>query len=253
MSKILAEAIESPGYSSAMRLSHDELSFFREAIQKQWLDTIRREYPELADRFAEIGIARYHELAHLVDHSRLWNKSNRCLPQAFVQQAKTKKFFADLKKEFGEFTISDVAYDDQTVSGQEEIYWRLVRPNTPSDIGPLHADKWFHEILGFSGRVLPEGAFTIKIWFPIYCEPGKNGLMMVSESHKRSWKHGMTIVNGLPKPVFEDHADAVLIPTEPGNMLIFHEDTLHGGAMNNGVETRVSAEITMVFPRKPSV
>ena len=222
MNQILVEAIDTPGYSSAMSLSDDELSLFRNEIGKQWLETIRREYPELAERFAELGIARYHELSHLVDHNRIWNKSNRCLPQAVVQTLKTQKFFSDLTDIFGEFTVSDVAYDDKTVSGQEEIYWRLVRPNTPSDVGPLHADKWFHEILGMSGKAFPEGSFTIKIWIPIYCEPGKNGLMMVPESHKKTWKHSMTLVNNIPKPTFEDQAEkSSVIPTAPGNMLIF--------------------------------
>lgn len=253
MNKILAEAIDTPGFSAAMALSNEELDFFRNAIQEQWLDTIRREYPDLAERFAELGITRYHEMAHLVDHNRIWNKSNRCLPKEFVQEAKSKKFFANLKEAFGDFAISDVTYDDKSIAGQEEIYWRLVRPNTKSDIGPLHADRWFHEILGFYGKVFPEGSFTIKIWIPIYCEPGKNGLMMVPESHKKVWQHSMVMVNGIPKPTFEDIAEPMLISTPPGNMLIFHEDTLHGGAMNSGDETRVSAEIAMVFKQKPHI
>lgn len=253
MSRVLAEVIKTPGYSTAMSLSGEELSLFRSAIEKRWLETIRQEYPEHADRFAELGIARYHELAHLVDHNRIWNKSNRCLPQDVVNVIKSKDFLENLKQIFGEFTISDVAYDDKTVSGLEEIYWRLVRPNTPSDVGPLHADKWFHEILGLGGRAFPEGAFTMKIWIPIYCEPGKSGLMIVPESHTRTWQHGMRLVDNIPKPVFEDHANPVLIATPPGNMLIFHENTLHGGAVNCGNQTRVSAEITIVFKRQPSL
>lgn len=250
MNQILIEVLESPGFSAAMSLSDEELKIFREAIGKQWLETIKREYPDITDRFAEFGIARYHELSHLVDHNRIWNKSNRCLPQNVVQMLKGQKFFADLKNVFGEFTISDIAYDDKTVSGQEEIYWRLVRPNFPTDVGPLHADKWFHEILGMSGKAFPEGSFTVKIWIPIYCEPGKNGLMMVPESHKRAWNHSMKMVDNIPKPTFEDEAAPILIATPPGNMLIFHENTLHGGALNSGNETRVSAEITMVFTEK---
>lgn len=252
MNQILAEVIDKTGFSTSMSLSDRELALFRDAIEVQWLQTIKREYPEYAERFAELGIARYHELSHLVDHNRIWNKSNRCLPQDVVKAIKKLYFFSELKAVFGEFIISDVAYDDQTVSGQEEIYWRLVRPNTPSDVGPLHADQWFHEILGMSGKAFPKGSFTIKIWIPIYCEPGKNGLMMVPDSHKRSWKHSMQIVNNIPKPVFQDQAEAILINTPPGNMLIFHEQTLHGGALNNGNETRVSTEITMVFNKKPN-
>jgi ectoine hydroxylase-related dioxygenase (phytanoyl-CoA dioxygenase family) len=40
---------------------------------------------------------------------------------------------------------------------------------------------------------------------------------------------------------------AKLIETDAGNMLIFHENILHGGVVNQGTKTRVSAEITMVI------
>jgi len=252
MNAVLLEVFEAPGYTNALTIPMEELALFRHAIGKQWLGAIRREYPQYAEQFAALGISRYHELAHLVDHNRLWNKSNRCLPQQDVQALKKLSFLAELKELFGEFSISSVAYDNEIVEGQEEIYWRLVRPNQPGDVGPLHADKWFHEMLGMKGRAMEQDSYTLKIWTPIYCEPGKNGLLMVPNSHKRTWRHSSTLVNGVPKPVFEDQADAILVPTPPGNMLIFPEETLHGGAVNQGNETRVSCEITLVFKRNPA-
>ena len=248
---ILYQTIEDPGYSAAISLDQEELNFFRAAIESQWLFAIEKAYPQHLDKFKQAGIARYHELADLVDHNTLWNKVNRCLPQETVNKIKSFPFFKRLKKEFGEFNISDIAFDDQVKVGFEEIYWRLVRPNVASDVGPLHADKWFHEILHFDEKILEKGSYTIKIWIPIFCEPGKNGLLMSPNSHKRSWAHTMKVVNGLPKPVFQDKAEVSLLETHPGNALIFNEDTLHGGAINKGVKTRVSAEITMVFNPKP--
>jgi hypothetical protein len=253
MNAVLSEVFEAPGYSNALTIPGDELECFRRAISRQWLGAIQRAYPQHADQFEARGIARYHELAHLVDHSRLWNKSNRCLPQEDVQALKRLNFMTDLQKEFGEFSLSSVAYDNEIVEGQEEIYWRLVRPHQAGDVGPLHADKWFHEMLGLQGRAMGQDSYTLKVWTPIYCEPGKNGLLLVPNSHKRSWKHSTTLVNGVPKPVFEDQADPVLVPTPPGNMLIFPEETLHGGAVNQGNETRVSCEITLVFKHNPAL
>jgi hypothetical protein len=252
MNAVLSEVFETPGFSNALTISSDEVECFRLAISRQWLGAIRRDYPQYAEQFEALGIARYHELAHLLDHSRLWNKSNRCLPQEDVQALKKLNFLVDLKKVFGEFALSSVAYDNEIVEDQEEIYWRLVRPHQPGDVGPLHADKWFHEMLGMQGRAMAQDSYTLKVWTPIYCEPGKNGLLIVPDSHKRTWRHSTTLVNGVPKPVFEDQADPVLVSTPPGNMLIFPEETLHGGALNQGDETRVSCEITLVFKHNPA-
>lgn len=252
MNAIFSEVFEAPGFSNALTIPEDDLNYIRGAIAAQWLDTIRREYPEHAGQFEAVGISRYHELAHLVEHNRLWNKSNRCLPQHVVHAVKKMGFLSEIKRVFGEFSLSSVAYDNEVVADQEEIYWRLVRPEHASDVGPLHADKWFHEMLDMKGRAMEQDSYTLKVWAPIYCEPGKNGLMMVANSHKREWKHSTKVVNGVPKPVFEDHADAILIPTPPGNMLIFPEETLHGGAVNHGSQTRVSCEITLVFRQHPA-
>lgn len=247
MNAILSEVFETPGYSNALTIPTNELECIRNAISRQWLSAIRCAHPEHAQQFEARGIARYHELAHLVDHSRLWNKSNRCLPQDDVQTIKALGFMKELTKVFGAFSLSSVTYDKEIVEDQEEIYWRLVRPGQPTDVGSLHADKWFHEMLDLQGRAMGQDAHTLKVWTPIYCEPGKSGLLMVPNSHKCSWKYRTMLVNGMPKPVFEDNADPILVPTPPGNMLIFPEETLHGGAVNQGAQTRVSCEITLVF------
>jgi hypothetical protein len=250
MNDILFEVMQSPGYSVGLSLTAEELQLFRDMIESQWLATINKEYPEYADQFKSIGVSRYHELAHLLDHNVVWNKANRCLPEADVQILKSQPFFSSLQEIFGDFKISDVVYDSTNVPGKEEIYWRLVRPNVATDVGPLHADKWFHE-LGQGGLSSSKPDFTIKVWIPIFCEPGKSGLMVVPDSHEKEWRHGSVLVKGRLKPTFEDIAEPILIETLPGDMLIFREETLHGGAVNLGEQTRVSAEITMVFPTPP--
>lgn len=247
---ILYNTTVSPGYSNDLSLSAEELNEFRTAIFQQYMDVIHEKYPQYADSFSNKGIAHYHELSYLIDHELCWNKSNRCLSEEFVEKFKKMRIYETLVNIYGRFKISDVIYDQTHVKGKEEIYWRIVRPNMPSDIGPLHADKWFHEILGMKDSALHESSHTIKIWIPIYCEAGKNGLLIMPNSNQRDWKHSMQLVNGIPKPVFLDEANPELIITEPGNMLIFDEKTLHGGALNGGSTTRVSCEITMVFDKK---
>jgi ectoine hydroxylase-related dioxygenase (phytanoyl-CoA dioxygenase family) len=94
------------------------------------------------------------------------------------------------------------------------------------------------------------GIKTAKIWLPIYCEPGRNGLIVVPDSHTRSWRYREVEQNGYLKPQLEENIDdssCVLVETPPGTLLIFNERLLHRGAVNRGGTSRVSVEITMVF------
>lgn len=249
--EISDRVLHDPGYSIDLRLAADELAFFRDAIRRQWLDRISELYPELAPRFAEAGIANYHKLAHLVDHQKLWPKPYRVLPASVAALAKRLPVMERLRAAFGEFVISDYAYEDSVEQGREELYWRIVRPNVRSDVGQLHADKWFHERLGSDdyGMFKP-GTETLKIWTAIYCEPGRNGLIIVPNSHRRDWRYHHVPVGKSTRPQILEDADklgGVLVATEPGTLLIFNDATLHGGAVNQGDYTRVSMEITMVF------
>lgn len=245
---------QAPGYSADVRLSPEELAVFRAEITAQWLSVIGKQHPELVPQFREAGIANYHKLSHLVKHEKLWPKENRCLPLESCKKIKALPFLQTLREELGDFRLADVFYGDTHEPGREEIYWRLVRPDAATDVGSLHADKWFHELGGQDDRAFPRGSVTVKIWIPIFSVPGKNGLMIVPNSHLKSWRyHGEPGRGGIKPIIDEDVATigAELIPTDPGNMLIFDEGTLHGGAVNRGGETRVSVEITMVFePRQ---
>jgi ectoine hydroxylase-related dioxygenase (phytanoyl-CoA dioxygenase family) len=253
MLKLKDQIFGSKGYSADMKLSIAELEVFRDLISSQWVSVIRNAYPDLADEAAAQGIENYHIIADRLDHKSLWPKANRVFSQTIVEKIKTLQFFQVLKQEFGEFSISDV-YDVKQRYGHEEIYWRLVRPNVKGDVGLLHADKWFHDSFNMGYGMFPEGSVTVKVWIPIFCEPGKSGLSMLEGSHLNDWKYHIEEIEGLPKPVIDENADilgAELILTEPGNMLIFHEKTLHGGVLNEGRYTRVSVEITMVMPDVP--
>ena len=245
---ILREVIGTPGFSSRLMLSEDDLTLLRQLIQRQWRARIAQVHPELAQRAQQLGIARYHELDADVQHEALWPKEYRILDRSAVAQIKGARFFMDLHRVFGDFSIAEGFHGNVHIAGLEEIYWRLVRPGAPTDVGPLHADHWFHQMLEMQGRAFPRDAFTLKLWIPIYSEPGRNGLLLVPDSHRKNWKYSVAWVNGQPKPRFEDDAEPILVPTAPGNALLFHERTLHGGALNRGESTRVSAEITLVFP-----
>lgn len=249
MLKLKEQVFGEVGYSSDLMLSPEELNVFRQVVNAQWLSTISTAHPDLFEEATQLGIENYHLLSDRLNHQKLWPKKTRVLPQASVNLIKALPFIATLKKEFGDFTISDI-YDTEQHYGEEEIYWRLVRPGVETDVGPLHKDKWFHGAFNSGYGMFEEGVQTVKIWIPIFCEPGKSGLRLAAGSHLREWKYHMVVTDGVPRPhPDEDLSDACakLMHTEPGNLLLFNESVLHGGVLNNGNKTRVSAEITMVL------
>jgi len=242
------------GYSTDLKLSSNDLFIFRECINDHWLYNIKRNHPEVHEEAKQLGIQNYHLVSHKMNHEKIWTKGTRVLPQESVAEIKQLSFFSTLRAEFGEFSISDVI-DTELHHGEEEIYWRLVRPHVQTDVGCLHKDIWFHGAANSGYGMFPPEVVTVKMWLPLYCQKGKSGLALLGGSHLREWKYNVTIVDGMARPVPEEDLSTVgakLVPTEPGNAILFNEGILHGGVLNVGSETRVSAEITLVMNRNMS-
>jgi hypothetical protein len=146
-----------------------------------------------------------------------------------------------LKKIFGNFIISN----EEGIE-LEEIYWRLVRPNKKEDVGPLHADSWFWD-LGHGKS--DSNTIRIKLWMPLYSEPGLNGFRYVSNSHLMNIKYVGEKRNGILKPKIIDDENNFKIEVfdgKPGEAIIFNDKLLHGG-MVGGSKTRVSIEFTILI------
>ena len=248
---LVEQVFGKPGYSTDLCLNERELVFFQTVIGDQWLGRLRSLYPELMDASSSVELPYYHVLSDKINHKELWHKKHRLLSQDVVQTIKTFDFMRQLQEEFGLFSIAKVVFDNAVDQGREEIYWRLVRPGVASDIGPLHADKWFHNLVGDTGYgMFPPGTKTVKIWMAIHTEPGLNGLLVVPNSHKKDWENAAVEVDGHLKPCIKEDIPASeieLVPTEPGRLIIFNEKLLHTGCLNRGATTRVSTEITMVL------
>jgi hypothetical protein len=249
MALSLRDEVNGPlGYSTNLSATSDDLALIRELIEQQWLDHLSRAAPQQVTAFAEVGCARYHELAHTVDHGSVWPKTARLLPADAVAAFRTTSFFRQLVAEFGEFPISDE--DD---IGWEEVYWRLVRPNAANDIGPLHADQWFWDL---GTAVVPKDVQRVKCWMAIITEPNRNGLIVVPGSHLQDWRfHGETRHGSLKPQIDEDEAqfELHLLRLAPGGATVFHDKLLHRGALNEGNTTRVSLEFTMFVKKQASV
>lgn len=238
---MIKENLSGPlGFSVGLSMKDEELVRMRSLIQDQWLGHIKALVPEHVSKFEELGLARYHEASHLLGTDSAWPKKVRILPAESVFEIRKMGFMSRLEDYFGPFEISD----EENV-GREEIYWRLVRPNAKNDIGPIHADGWFWEL---GHGITPDATIRVKIWIGIYVEPGLNGFVFVPGSHHKVWPYHKEMKDGFYKPVIdvsEDILNPVLFEGEAGDLIIFHDKLLHGGAINKGNYSRVSIEFTM--------
>jgi phytanoyl-CoA dioxygenase PhyH len=242
------------GYSTAFSIDAAELAFLRDAIFRQWMARIEAVHPGQADAFRAGGLEHYDRLSHLVSHETLWTKEHRVLPRESVATVAQFDFVRRLTAELGGVCrISNVVFFSGEVPGYPEVYWRLVRPNVATDVGALHTDNWFHQLLGSGKSLYEKDQTTIKMWLAIYSEPGLNGLYVVPGSHAKTWRVRHTPgADGYCRPELDeplgDYA-RLLVPTAPGQAILFNENLLHGGAVNAGATSRVSVEMTLVLKR----
>jgi hypothetical protein len=230
------------GFTTELSLSAEELKILREEIESQWIYRLQIACPEHVKKFRELGLENYHKLSHLVDHAKIWPKTARVLPEKAFDRLKDMRFYTTIRKEFGEFVLSD-----EEGFGWGVQTWRLVRPGK-EDIGPIHSDKWFWD-LGH-GNMPSYPCERVKIWIAICTSPGKNGLCVIPGSHKKTdWKWHAETKSGLSKPVFDEDLtklDIRVVDTKPGNAVVFHDLLLHGGVPNAADQCRVSMEVTVI-------
>jgi hypothetical protein len=253
-SAILADIYGPAGYSTAFSINSRELEFLRHAIFEQWITRLEATHPECAQEFRTAGIEAYGRLSHLVSHEKLWQKEYRVLPRECVSALVRFDFVRRLTAALGgDCRISNVVYFSGEEPDYPEVYWRLVRPNVESDVGPLHTDKWFHDLLGRGKSLYQADETTVKMWLAIHVEPGRNGLYVVPGSHFKEWRVQHTpAADGYVRPALGEalggHAKR-LIPTAPGQAILFNENLLHGGAVNSATTSRVSVEMTFILKR----
>lgn len=234
------------GFAPAGTLEPAELHTVRTLIEARWRAVLERCAGVSAGQIAGATLERYHELQLPVSHTDLWPKHVRLLARDAVASILRMSLFRRLADELGDFLVSD-----EESLGWENIYWRLVRPRQSSDVGPLHADRWFWEL---GHGTMPAGYRRLKIWVAVASEPGRNGLRVVPGSHRRIWRYHGELRHGRLKPRLDEGEGGIetrLIPTAPGDAIMFHDSLLHGGAVNLGDHTRVSFEMTLFVPTPP--
>tara|TARA_B110001452_G_C15195556_1_gene414997 strand:+ start:109 stop:864 length:756 start_codon:yes stop_codon:yes gene_type:complete len=226
-------------------LNKKDLNTFRKIIEKSWINTISKKYPNYKKIFLNEKIFNYHKNSHKISHAEIWSKKSRTLSAKDVSEIKKITFFKDLQKKFSKLKLSD-----EEKIGHGIIVYRIVRPNIRKDIGPLHSDKWFWDIDKKDLRRnydIPKGYKKIRIWFSLYAN--KNyGFKLVPYSQNKDYKFKKIYKDGRYKPIFnakDYNLRPLTIDSTPGNIVIFNDNLIHGGKINKSNKTRVSAELTL--------
>jgi len=231
------------GYFIA-EMTNNELLSIKRLVEDQYYTRILSEQSQQSSVISSMPMNQYHLHSEQVDHQSLWPKKARILGPNAVDTIKTLPFYKTLVDKLGVVEISG-----EENSGWQEIYWRIVRPGN-SDIGELHADKWFWDL---GHGVLASNKRRIKIWIALETSAGQSGLRVAPGSHldPNIKYHGEVDHTGIAKPKLdeaESSLDIMNLVTNPGEFVIFHDELIHGGMVNQSNETRVSIEATLLIP-----
>lgn len=225
------QVLGSPGYSTDLHLLPRELSLMRDIVEIQ---RMRRE-----------AAATTHE-------ERYGRKADRLFGPEAVACVAEFQFLRHIGYEFGAWRMTPVIYEGKIDRSREEVYWRIVRPNEPGDVGGMHADSWYLDhFADDEGPLIAEGERTLKCWIPLECEAGSNGLAVVPDSHFTHWRTITEFAESLARPNISippaEQPPSKLLNTPPGNVVLFGDRLLHEGVVNRGTAPRISCEITLVI------
>ncbi len=226
------------------QLSDIDIVRIRQVVFAQYIEVINSLGVSNFVDYQNTNMSEYHKLSAEFDHGKVWKKCNRILSKDDVEVVKSTQMFQAFKTILGD----NIFISSEENSGWEESYWRIVRPGS-QDIGSLHADSWFWDL---GHGELPEGYKRLKVWIPLYNQAGKNGLRVLPHSQKnKNWAYHGVKKDGIIKPIIDENVDGldlITLNTENGQAIIFHDDLLHGGSINNTIFTRVSIEMTICYP-----
>jgi hypothetical protein len=226
---------ESPGFYSHSKLQFTETEFdiIKKLIEEQYLGRIGKIYPHSIQLFESMSMDSYHTQSSKIDHKLLWPKDSRIFSSKSATKIQEFSVFNELSKIFNEVVVYN-----------QEFNWRITRPQTPEDNGPVHADSWYWDL----GNGNHDSKYKrIKAWCPVHNEPGLSGLLLAPDSHLAKYEFTSEVRDGLLKPVPVDTTNLNLIPFggPPGSIIFFNDNTLHAG-FSRGTRTRVSIEFTLL-------
>ena len=137
---------------------------------------------------------------------------------------------------------TDFITDEENIN-YPNIYWRIVRANASSDVGPVHADQWFWDL---GSQSIPSSHLRVKTWIPLLQDDANPSLKILPGSQNKDYTYdSITDPWGKRKPVFSNpniEQTMVTAPVQMGQAIIFNDRLLHGGITT--AKPRVSIEWT---------
>jgi hypothetical protein len=240
---ILHEVNQGRGWALLSPLSDDSLASVHSAIYNSFSDIIDSANLNSCGFNDFSDLCYYHKSSIAINfHEDLWSKRNRLLNEKSSRELNLI-FHNHLSGVFRDFAISD-----EEDLGYPNIYWRLVRPNSATDVGPAHRDSWFWSIA--THQKMPLGKdIRYKVWIPLIISEGLNSLSFWSYSQLDQNIRWATIRrNDCIKPcLIDDDINSKLSVTSchAGQPILFHDDVIHKGPVNKTDQTRVSLEFTL--------
>ncbi len=224
-------------------ISSEDLELIRTIVNLHWKKVLLSNYPKKFNNPEHLQIYDYQKISDQIDHKKLWPLKNRILPFNDYKKILSTSLFNNIKSIY-----SDAEVSDENNIGHGEIYWRIVRPKSPKDVGSVHADRWFWEI---NNNYSPPNSRRIKFWVSLWCE-GNNGLGVIPNTQKLKYNFDYEFRDGQNKPIFlpeKNNLKLLKLNSRPGTLVVFHDNLLHGGCLNESDLTRVSIEFT-IFTKK---
>lgn len=238
----LSRVFGNSGFSTDT-LSENDLSLMRSLVIECYKSNIQKNFPK--DSLAvNRPIYEYHEISETINHASIWTKAARLLPVELVNLFMKSQLMTNIVEEFPSAFISD-----EENFGCPEVFFRLVRPNAPTDVGPLHADSWFWEANQWS---IPDGFQRVKIWISLWSGANEFGFKYLPGSHNNDYKHSIEFRDGKYKPLFDANQiqqEIEIFKSLPGDFIIFNDNLLHGG-QSTATNTRVSLEFTLILKNR---
>lgn len=243
MSTAFTELKSGPGYVLSPAVQESEVDWLRDFVQKKWRAVLHAHYPQLKDVIDSTPISSYHKIAHLIDHAATWSKDSRLFGPDEVEALMARlSVFRFLRDSFGPYQVADIEG-----LGYPEIYWRLVRPHQPDDVAGAHADSWFFTVT--NNLPVDVQKKMVKVWLPVFSEPGVSGLSVAEGSQKMSLAYDGEMRHGRMKPIMTDPRGPQIEMTKlqlgPAQCVAFHVDLLHAGIGHHTDQTRVSIEFAI--------
>lgn len=241
---VKSDLVEGKGFVLS-KINQQDYRLIYQFVQEQYLHVLQKEAPAQVAQYYRAGIGNYNKVysEQHFEHGKVWHKGSRSLGPAAVTSLSATDFFSHLRRLFGEFQISD-----EEQYGWPNVYWRLVRPGN-RDIGTMHADKWFWD-LGHGH--MPDGYFRVKLWMALLTSAGQSGLRVVPDSQKKhDWRYHGEQRGNMQKPVIdepEEELDILNLESQAGDIVLFHDELLHGGMPGKDDLTRLSLEFTLLVP-----